>query len=113
MAAILGMDAAKVIEGCQTVTQEFGTDSTEVVEAVNFNDPLQTVIAGSKAAVAQLGGGSDVALTPAPAAGFSGAPALDGDGRFAGIALLKPVLVAGPTNGIPSAQAVLVTLVKP
>ena len=53
MAAILGMDAAKVIEGCQTVTQEFGTDSTEVVEAVNFNDPLQTVIAGSKAAVAR------------------------------------------------------------
>ena len=53
MAAILGMDAAKVIEGCQTVTQEFGTDSTEAVEAVNFNDPLQTVIAGSKAAVAR------------------------------------------------------------
>ncbi|WP_407080388.1 serine protease [Bradyrhizobium roseum] len=68
-----------------------------------------SAVSGSKAAVAQLGGGSDVALTPAPAAGFSGAPALDGDGRFAGIALLKPVLVAGPTNGIPSAQAVLVT----
>jgi peptidoglycan hydrolase-like protein with peptidoglycan-binding domain len=66
-------------------------------------------VTGSKASVAQLGGGSDMALTPAPAAGFSGAPALDGDGRFAGIALLKPVLVAGPANGIPSAQAVLVT----
>jgi peptidoglycan hydrolase-like protein with peptidoglycan-binding domain len=62
-----------------------------------------------KASVAQLGGGSDLALTPAPALGFSGAPALDGDGRFAGIALLKPVQVAGPTNGIPAAQAVLVT----
>jgi len=66
-------------------------------------------VTGSKASVAQLGGGGDVALTPAPAAGFSGAPALDGDGRFAGVALLKPVLVAGPANGIPSAQAVLVT----
>ena len=66
-------------------------------------------VTGSKTSVAQLGGGSDIALTPAPAAGFSGAPALDGDGRFAGIALLKPVLVAGPANGIPSAQAVLVT----
>ncbi len=62
-----------------------------------------------KTSVAQLGGGSDIALTPAPALGFSGAPALDGDGRFAGIALLKPVQVAGPTNGVPAAQAVLVT----
>ena len=62
-----------------------------------------------KASVAQLGGGSDIALTPAPALGFSGAPALDGDGRFAGIALLKPVQIAGPANGAPAAQAVLVT----
>jgi [acyl-carrier-protein] S-malonyltransferase len=30
---------------------EFGAGSSEVVEAVNFNDPAQTVIAGSKAAV--------------------------------------------------------------
>ena len=52
---------------------------------------------------------SDIALTPAPALGFSGAPAQDGDGRFAGIALLKPVQVAGPTNGVSAAQAVLVT----
>ncbi|ANV98922.1 serine protease [Bradyrhizobium icense] len=62
-----------------------------------------------KASVSQLGGGSDIALTAAPALGFSGAPAQDGDGKFAGIALLKPVQVAGPTNGIPAAQAVLVT----
>ncbi len=51
MAAILGMDAAKVIAGCLDVTAAFGPDSLEVVEAVNFNDPGQTVIAGSKAAV--------------------------------------------------------------
>lgn len=51
MAAILGMDAAKVIAGCREVTHGFGADSSEVVEAVNFNDPMQTVIAGSKAAV--------------------------------------------------------------
>jgi peptidoglycan hydrolase-like protein with peptidoglycan-binding domain len=66
-------------------------------------------VTGIKASVAQLGGGSDIALTPAPALGFSGAPALDGDGRFAGVALLKPVQVAGPANGVPAAQAVLVT----
>ena len=51
MAAILGMDAARVMAGCAEVTASFGTHSTEVVEAVNFNDPAQTVIAGSKAAV--------------------------------------------------------------
>jgi [acyl-carrier-protein] S-malonyltransferase len=51
MAAILGMDAAKVIAGCAEATLTFGPNSAEVVEAVNFNDPAQTVIAGSKAAV--------------------------------------------------------------
>lgn len=51
MAAILGMDAARVTEGCAQVNQSFGESSAEVVEAVNFNDPMQTVIAGSKAAV--------------------------------------------------------------
>jgi [acyl-carrier-protein] S-malonyltransferase len=49
MAAILGMDAAKVAQLCQEVTQSLG--GAEVVQAVNFNDPAQTVIAGSKAAV--------------------------------------------------------------
>jgi [acyl-carrier-protein] S-malonyltransferase len=51
MAAILGLDAARVQAGCLEVTQSFGVGSPEVVEAVNFNDPAQTVIAGSKAAV--------------------------------------------------------------
>jgi [acyl-carrier-protein] S-malonyltransferase len=51
MAAILGMDAQKVIEGCAEAARSFGANTTEVVEAVNFNDPAQTVIAGSKAAV--------------------------------------------------------------
>lgn len=51
MAAILGMDAIKVIAGCAEATRAFGQNTSEVVEAVNFNDPGQTVIAGSKAAV--------------------------------------------------------------
>ena len=66
-------------------------------------------VTGVKASVEQPGSNSDVALTPAPALGFSGAAALDSDGKFAGVALLKPVQVAGPTNGVPAAQAVLVT----
>jgi len=51
MAAIMGLDAAKVIAGCAEVTSAMGQNGIEVVEAVNFNDPAQTVIAGSKAAV--------------------------------------------------------------
>lgn len=51
MAAILGMDASRVIEGCAEAVRSFGLNTAEVVEAVNFNDPMQTVIAGSKAAV--------------------------------------------------------------
>ena len=47
MAAVLGMDAADVRAGCAEVAAATG----EVVEAVNFNDPKQTVIAGSKAGV--------------------------------------------------------------
>jgi [acyl-carrier-protein] S-malonyltransferase len=51
MAAILGMEAARVTSLCQDVTASYGAGSAEVVQAVNFNDPGQTVIAGSKAAV--------------------------------------------------------------
>ncbi|MDT8990924.1 ACP S-malonyltransferase [Curvibacter sp. APW13] len=51
MAAVLGMESAAVAQTCVEVTAEFGAASGEVVEAVNFNDTAQTVIAGSKAAV--------------------------------------------------------------
>ena len=49
MAAVLGLDAGKVRDACAEVTAQLG--GAEVVEAVNFNDPAQTVIAGSKLAV--------------------------------------------------------------
>jgi len=51
MAAVLGMEVGKVVAGCAEATASFGAGSGEIVEAVNFNDPMQTVIAGSKAAV--------------------------------------------------------------
>ena len=47
MAAILGLDAQAVRDGCAEVAAATG----EVVAAANFNDPKQTVIAGSKAGV--------------------------------------------------------------
>lgn len=49
MAAILGLDNDKIFEACTEAAALVG--SGEVVEAVNFNAPGQTVIAGSKAAV--------------------------------------------------------------
>lgn len=45
MYAILGLDGEAVREGCARAAAETG----EAIEAVNFNDPKQTVIAGSKA----------------------------------------------------------------
>lgn len=47
MAAILGLDAQSVRDGCAEAAAAAG----EPVEAVNFNDPKQIVIAGTKAAV--------------------------------------------------------------
>jgi [acyl-carrier-protein] S-malonyltransferase len=47
MAAVLGLDAAAVGEGCAEAARQTG----ETVQAANFNDPKQTVIAGTKAGV--------------------------------------------------------------
>ncbi|MCI1190510.1 ACP S-malonyltransferase [Calidifontimicrobium sp. SYSU G02091] len=47
MAAILGLDADAVVDGCAQAAAATG----QVVTAANFNDPKQTVIAGTKAAV--------------------------------------------------------------
>ncbi len=48
MSAVLGMPSQDVVAICE----ESSAASGEVVEAVNFNDPAQTVIAGSAAGVA-------------------------------------------------------------
>jgi [acyl-carrier-protein] S-malonyltransferase len=47
MAAILGLEAEAVVDACVEVATQTG----QAVEAANFNDPKQTVIAGSKAGV--------------------------------------------------------------
>jgi [acyl-carrier-protein] S-malonyltransferase len=49
MAAVLGLAPSEVVRVCAQAQTEF--QNGEVVEAVNFNDGLQTVIAGSKSAV--------------------------------------------------------------
>ena len=47
MAAIIGLDATAVAAGCASAAAITG----QIVAAANFNDPKQTVIAGSKAGV--------------------------------------------------------------
>jgi peptidoglycan hydrolase-like protein with peptidoglycan-binding domain len=83
------------------------------VELTGIADPQSqgggAAASSVKASITPAGSGTDLALAPAPAVGFSGAAALDDDGKFAGIALLKPVVVAGPSNAGPAAQAVLVS----
>jgi [acyl-carrier-protein] S-malonyltransferase len=49
MAAILGIDGEQVKLGCAKTLETLAAD--QVVEAVNFNDPIQTVIAGTTQAV--------------------------------------------------------------
>jgi peptidoglycan hydrolase-like protein with peptidoglycan-binding domain len=81
------------------------------VELTGITDPQNqgggTAVTSVRASITPIGRG-DPSLSPAPAVGFSGAAALDSDGKFAGIALLKPMLVAGPSNAAPAAQAALV-----
>ena len=61
-----------------------------------------------KAAVMSTGSGNDLALSPAPAMGFSGAAARDDGGKFAGLALLRPVAVASAASNT-SSQSVLIS----
>jgi peptidoglycan hydrolase-like protein with peptidoglycan-binding domain len=81
------------------------------VELTGIADPQSqgggAAVTSVKSLITPVGSGSDPALVPAPAIGFSGAVALDGDGKFAGIALLKPVVIAGVVSGAPPNQAML------
>ena len=79
-----------------------GGAAKPAVELTGIADPQNqgggAAVSSVKASIAQAGSGTDLALSPAPGLGFSGAAALDGDGKFAGIALLKPAVVAGPSR---------------
>jgi peptidoglycan hydrolase-like protein with peptidoglycan-binding domain len=89
-----------------------GNAAKSGVELTGIADPQNqggaSAVSSAKASVTPVGSGGDLALSPPPALGFSGAAALD-DGKFAGIALLKPAVVAGPATATPAAQAVLVS----
>ena len=82
MAAILGLEASAVREICAAVM----ADSGAVVEPANFNDPKQTVIAGSKAGV-------DLACERLKAAGAKRALLLAVSAPFHS-SLMKPAALA-------------------
>ena len=95
MAAILGLDAAQVRDVCAAVAAQTG----EVVAPANFNDPKQTVIAGSKAGVdaacdALKAAGAKRALLLAVSAPFHSSlmePAADAlRERLAGVRIAAP-----------------------
>src|SRR5690348_10298317 len=85
------------------------------VDLTGIADPQSqgggATVSNVKAQVAPVGASGDLALSPPPGFGFSGAAALDDSGKFAGVALLKPVVVAtaAAANAAPGAQGVLVT----
>jgi hypothetical protein len=89
-----------------------GGGTPSAVDLIGIADPQSQ---GGAAAVTSVKaqaagtGRSDMTLTPPPVSGFSGAAARDANGRFAGIALLKQSVVAGPANPTPSTQAILVS----
>jgi peptidoglycan hydrolase-like protein with peptidoglycan-binding domain len=87
--------------GLSNGTAQTGVELTGIADPQNQGGGAAA--SSVKASITQVGSGTDLALAPAPAVGFSGAAAFDHDGKFAGIALLKPVVVAGPSNAAPAA----------
>lgn len=81
------------------------------VSIIGISDPQnqggRNAVTGTAAVAAPIG--TDITLSPEPAVGFSGAAAIDSDGKFAGIARLKPAVVAGPTGTPLPSQALLVS----
>jgi peptidoglycan hydrolase-like protein with peptidoglycan-binding domain len=98
--------------GLKPLSLDSGAAATSI-DITGIADPQAqgggSVASSVKAQAAQIGGDGDAALSPAPGLGFSGAAALDGGGKFAGIALLKPVVVAGTSTTSATSQAVLVS----
>jgi peptidoglycan hydrolase-like protein with peptidoglycan-binding domain len=107
--ALLRIYGARGLKPLGLTSDQTGKTS---IELTGISDP-QNQAGGRaattvKAAITPVAGSSDLALSPAPATGFSGAAARDDGGKFAGVALLKPAVVAGSATTAP-AQSVLVS----
>jgi peptidoglycan hydrolase-like protein with peptidoglycan-binding domain len=107
--ALLRIYGARELKPLNTASGE----PKSAVELTGIADPQNQggggLASSVKSSVAPVGGAGDLALSPAPGLGFSGAAARDAEDKFAGIALLRPPVVAGPPSATPAAQAVLIS----
>jgi hypothetical protein len=82
------------------------------VELTGIADPQSqggnAAVSSVQASITPVGSNGELALSPAPGLGFSGAAAIDPGGKFVGMARLKPIVVAGPSAAAPATQAALV-----
>lgn len=83
------------------------------VEVTGVADPQSqgggAAVTTVKAQLTPAGSTSGSAVTPPPILGFSGAPARDAEGRFAGLTALRVPLLAGPADSAAAPQATLIT----
>ncbi|PZA10697.1 peptidoglycan-binding protein [Rhodopseudomonas palustris] len=90
-----------------------GAAKPGAVEITGVADPQNqgggAAVTSVKAQVTPAGSAGGLAVTPAPSLGFSGAPARDADGRFAGLTTLRLPLVAGPADSAAAPQAALIS----
>lgn len=87
-----------------------GAAKAEVV-LTGITDPQAqgggAAVSSTRATTTPIGSNGELALTPVPAPGFSGAAALDAGGQFAGLVQLRPIQLAGPAAGTSAPQALL------
>ncbi|NEW88038.1 peptidoglycan-binding protein [Rhodopseudomonas sp. WA056] len=90
-----------------------GSAKPGAVEITGVADPQSqgggAAVTTVKAQLTPAGSAGGLAVTPAPSLGFSGAPARDADGRFAGLTTLRLPLVAGPADSAAAPQAALIS----
>jgi hypothetical protein len=91
---------AQLTEGCQAITLA-GFGHAERIAADKSDDLALLRLYGARTARLTAQG-----LDPAPRLGFSGAAAVDAQGRFAGMVALKPPVVAGSGAAAPGATVV-------
>ncbi|ETR77661.1 peptidoglycan-binding protein [Afipia sp. P52-10] len=85
-----------------------GTAAKPALMLTGIADP-QSQGGGSAVSTVKTTLTSPTTLAPAPGLGFAGAAAVDAEGRFAGMVLLKPVVVAGTALTAPANEAALVS----
>lgn len=89
-----------------------GAAKSGAVEITGVADPQSqgggAAVTTVKAQLTAAGTTGGLVVTPPPSLGFSGAPARDAEGRFAGLTTLRLSLVAGAADGA-AAQATLIT----